>query len=325
MIIFLYGPDNYRLKQGSDLVVSSFNKKYKNTISVSSFNFDEDVNYDQLESSLKSLSFFKEPRLVIVRNVLKDKKYCSRIVDILTKNKLAEDKEIIVLFLEYLKDSEAKKACPELYKILENSAKPIKYFDFLNDEKLRTWIKNEIKIRDNKIENSAINFLINNIGNDSYALINEIEKLCNYKKGEPITIDDARELISQKIDLNIFDLVEALSLGSRSRAYDLLYSELTNGRDPFYLLSMFVYQFRNMIVVKDLIDRGLSAKEIAKKASLHPFVVTKTMRAVKGAEMSILKKDYAKLHEIDINSKLGKVDLADSLFNFVLSKNEPTR
>ena len=109
--------------------------------------------------------------------------------------------------------------------------------------------------------------------------MNEIDKLCNFKTGGVIKKEDVVLLGFKRTDLNIFDFVDAIAGNNKSRAYEILYKEIQNGRDPYYLLTMIVYGFRNLLAVRDLSDRGMSLDAIVKKARLHPFVARKTYQS----------------------------------------------
>ena len=94
--------------------------------------------------------------------------------------------------------------------------------------------------------------------------------------------------------------------------------EIKNSRDPYYLLTMIVYGFRNLLAVKDLSDRGMSLDAIVKKARLHPFVARKAYQSAGKFSLEELKNIYGHLLDLDTHSKEGTLNLADSLFAFVL-------
>ena len=161
--------------------------------------------------------------------------------------------------------------------------------------------------------------LIMRVGNESWALINEISKLCNYKIKDKITTSDIALLVADKVNLNIFDLIDAISGQSRTQAFQLLYRELENARDPYYILTMIIYQFRNLVIIKDLADRGFNNKDIAKKAGIHPFVISKATKSLTKYSAGQIQEIYAKLLEIDINAKQGQSDLVNSLYRLILN------
>ena len=150
-------------------------------------------------------------------------------------------------------------------------------------------------------------------------MVNEIDKLTNFKTDGVVKKEDVVLLGFKKTDLNIFDFVDAISGKNKSRAYEILFKEIKNSRDPYYLLTMIVYCFRNLLSVKDLSDRGMSLDTITKKVHLHPFVVRKAYQSAGKFSLEELKKIYGHLLDMDTHSKEGMVNLTDSLFNFMLS------
>ena len=66
MIIFLYGKDSYRLKQNLDKIVDEYKKKYSG-LSFSVLDINED-GLGKLEDTIKTISFFDEKRLIVVKN-----------------------------------------------------------------------------------------------------------------------------------------------------------------------------------------------------------------------------------------------------------------
>ena len=84
-------------------------------------------------------------------------------------------------------------------------------------------------------------------------------------------------LVKSKIDTDIFKTVDALARGDKKTALKLLHDHLESGEDPFYLLSMYFYQFRNLVKVKPLAEKNMSPAEITSKLKMHPFVARKSL------------------------------------------------
>ena len=174
------------------------------------------------------------------------------------------------------------------------------------------------KKRKCSVETEALKELVETMGSDSWALVNEINKLCNFKTGGFIKKEDVVLLGFKKKDLNIFDFVDAIAGKNKTRAYEILFKEVQSGRDPYYLLTMMIYGFRGLLSVKDLADRGMSLDSITKKVRLHPFVAKKTYQSAGKFSLAELKSIYGRLLNLDINSKEGKINLTDSLFSFIV-------
>jgi len=70
---------------------------------------------------------------------------------------------------------------------------------------------------------------------------------------------------------------------------------------------MFVYQFRNLLLVKSLLQNGVNTAQIGQKIKLHPFVLKKTLAQAQNFSLADLKKIYAGLLETDISIKNGRL------------------
>ena len=89
-----------------------------------------------------------------------------------------------------------------------------------------------------------------------------------------------------------------------------LHNQLDKGDDPFYILSMYIYQFRNLLKIGDFYFSGINNNfEIAKLTKLHPFVVQKGMSQLRNFNLQKLKDIYRILEKIDIEAKSGKRDI----------------
>jgi DNA polymerase III delta subunit len=69
MVIFLYGPDTYRLKKYKDYVLEEYHRKHSSGVNLFSFDFSDLNTGSSLEDSIRSSSFFNEHKLVICKNL----------------------------------------------------------------------------------------------------------------------------------------------------------------------------------------------------------------------------------------------------------------
>ena len=74
------------------------------------------------------------------------------------------------------------------------------------------------------------------------------------------------------------------------------------------MLSMIQYQFRNLLVIKDLIKEKISYADILKISKLHPFVVKKSYVQAQKFSTEELKEIYQKFFQADLAAKTGKTD-----------------
>ena len=339
MIIFLYGSDGYRLKENVDAIADSYQKKHKSGVNLYRFNFASDRNYNDLTSAVKSVSFFEEVKLVIVKNVFDNKIYSENIVVLIKDFNLDKIKDVVLVLVEDKIQKDLEKRNKDLFSLLNSKNNLVRNIGFLSGSKLSDWVKSKFKGKGHNVSSAVVGLLIDIVGNpapeqarcgtgDSWALANEIEKLSNYLTGKTchdrsclLTESDINLLVSRKENNSIFDLVDAVGNQNKARAFEMMYKLINSGHDPHYLLSMLVYHFENLLSVFDSIERGSpsSAQVIAKQCGLHPFVARKAVsQAGKFIKNDLLLK-FNRLAGLDIASKNGQVNLEDALFGFVLS------
>ena len=313
MIIFLYGPDSYRLKQNSQIVLDNYRKKYPAGIF---FKFDlaDTDEIAKAEDTVKGGSLFGEIKLLVLKNVFSNKAGSDRMGELIKTQNLLKEKNIVLLLVENQEGKELAKN-KTLFTLLAGKDNMVRNIEYLEGEKLTKWIKNEFALRKCFIELDAIKELIATVGNESRSLMNEIDKLCNFKVNGVIKREDVALLGFKKMDLNIFDFVDAIAGKNKARAYEILFKEIKNGQDPYYLLTMIVYQFRNLIIVKDLQKQGCSELEITRKTKIHPFVVKKAVKSPIKFDEAV--RTYGRLLAMDTGFKMGQINLEDSLFGIV--------
>ena len=139
-------------------------------------------------------------------------------------------------------------------------------------------------------------------------MANEIKKLVSYKKKGKIEVADIKLLVRPKIETDIFKTIDALAEKKKNLALNLIHNHLEKGDTPLYLLAMINFQFRNLLEVKDLIEKNIPYYQIINQSNLHPFIVKKSFQQAKRFTLPQLKKIYQKIFQVDLNIKTGKLD-----------------
>jgi len=315
MIIFLYGEDGFRSSQKLAEIKSKFLEKSGEGASLSIFDFSEkDWNIGEIITNISSGGLFSSKKLAIIKNILSVQKDSSddKLESFLKAESKKEKSDLILVFWENGKMKKGSK----FYKLLKKIAK-CQEFELLEGIKLRNWVIGEFEKSNALISPVAVEKLIVFVGNDLNLLSREIEKLVVYKNKGEISGEDVDALVKSKIDTDIFKTVDALARGDKKTALKMLHDHLEAGEDPFYLLSMYFYQFRNLVKVKPLAEKNMSQAEIASRLKMHPFVVRKSLEQARNFSWLQLKSLYNQLCEIDFESKTGKTDIQLALDKFV--------
>ncbi len=304
MIYFIYGQDNYRAKEKLQEITDHYKSVHKSGLNLVQIDAKEN-NFKDVFNNFKITSMFDEKKLIILKDIFLNKKFGE---DLLEEIKILEnEKDVIIIFEKNEVDQRTK-----LFKALIKSAK-CQEFNFLDNRGLKNWFKKESEKYKLKIDPVAENTLLLYVGNDLWQLENEIKKLVNFKPGKIIKKEDIILQIKPKTENDIFKTIDAISQKDKKQALSFLHKHLDDGDNSLYLLSMVAYQFRNLLIIKEMIDSGLPYAVIQKKSGLNPFMVRKTYYLCGQFTFLELKKIYRKIFQIDLNIKTGKIDAETAL------------
>lgn len=315
MIIFLTGEDTYRLNENRESVIRSYQAKHGSGFNLFRIDGSSNTAGADVAEAIKSVSLFSEVKLVLISNIFSNANTAEEINQLVKKYGVVEDKGIVILATHPGTAAQAKPK--ELYVTLNNFKNLVRDFENLEGQKLNSWLKKEAALRDATFGPGAMSRFSAIAGSDSWARINNLNKLANYC-GKVISLPAVNLLIELDVEPNIFEFIDALGSGRRAEAFALLCKELAHGRDPYYLLTMATYQFRNMLIVKDFAERNVPQAEIAKKAGIHPFVVKKMISATAKLTAADIAKLYKNIVDLEQGTKQGRRDLEDGLFDLAL-------
>lgn len=298
MIIFLYGPDTYRSRQKLNEIIEYYKKVHKSRLNLKYFDFEKN-NFQEFQDEIKSTPMFKEKKLVVLKNTFSDESFK---VNFLKISKKFVDSSDTFLFYE-----EEKIPNDELFKFLKKYAKS-QEFKLLEGESLKNWIRKEFENYRARITPEALEIFLDFVGNNLWQASNEIKKLVSYKNCQKIEIGDIELLIKPKIETDIFKTIDALASKNKKQAIELIHQHLEKGDSPFYLLTMIGFQFRNLLIIKEMIKKNKPYSQILNQSKLHPFVIKKCYELSKKFTFEELKKIYQKIFEVDLAIKTGKVE-----------------
>jgi DNA polymerase III subunit delta len=307
MIVFLYGKDTYRSFEKLQEVIEEHKKKYESGLNLEFFN--EKSSLKELLDCSKQSSMFTDRRLVIINGAFSawnKQKDFSKKIDYL------KDSDDVFVFREgALLKAELKK----IERKKEEKKLMIKEFSLLSKEKLFIWTKNIFIKNDVDIEDEAVYHLMKIGGDDLWRIKTESEKLSLYKK--KITKQDAEFFVKTEVNPNIFNTIEAIAEKNKEKALSFVYDHLEKEDHPLYILSMIVYQVKNLVIVKDLAERSIPYNQAKSRSGLHPFVFQKTYRQAEKFTLQELKKLYEKLFKFDLKSKTGQIEPVMAIHLFI--------
>jgi DNA polymerase III subunit delta len=297
MLILICGKDQYRARQKLKELVQKqgpiARDRFLNL-------FSDKISFEELKNEMSHRSIFQENKLIVLVNALADESFKK---NILTYGKEPfQDKSNTIIFFEEKEFSKNEK----IFSFFKEQGIVFK-FALLPPAELKKWIKKELVSLGIGADLSAINALADFVGNDLWRMSLEIKKLAAYKAEEKkVSKKDVEELVTPQIEVAIFKTIDAIASKDKKTALCLIQEHLKKGDSPFYLLSMIAFQFRNLLMVKEMENKGLP-EITAKLKNLHPFVVQKSHKQARQFTFPRLREIYLKIFRIDLAVKTGKI------------------
>jgi len=266
----------------------------------------KEKDFQDFKNEAQIASMFSEKKLLVLKNAFENFDFKEKISAEIEK--FAKSEEVILFYEEEIKKDKFFQTLKKFSEYQE--------FQLLDGERLKNWVKKEFKKYQAKIDSAVLEKLIEFVGNDLWQMANEIKKLVAYKTGHnqittvtklcpEIEREDVELLVKPKIETDIFETIDAIAAKNKKRALKLLKAHLEKGDSPFYLFSMINFQFRNLLIIKDLIEKNLSPYSFT---NLHPYVIKKSISLLGKFSFSELKKIYQKIFEVDLDIKTGKIE-----------------
>lgn len=186
--------------------------------------------------------------------------------------------------------------------------KALEEFNKLNKRQFVSWLKEELQKKGIEMANPAIYLLSEYSNYTPERVMSEIAKFDLLDKDE-IMESDIRELISNTQEFDIWKFLDALNGKNKAeKPISIMEKLLKQGEDPMYMLAMINRNFRQLVQVKDLREKGRSSKEIASALRVPPFTVPSLISASENMAKKKLYTLYEKLTSLDYQIKTGQID-----------------
>jgi len=241
-----------------------------------------------------------------------------------TKYEYKEDLELLENYLKnpnpnteliFIVDSvNLKKKCAKIIKDNNN------LFELeINEKELSDKVKEYVKSLGFKIDNDALNTLINNLNKNYDYILNEIDKVIIIKNDKLIILNDIDEYTIKLEDDTLFDFVDVIIKKDEIKVYKYLMEYIKDNKEPAILFASIASQYRLIYSVKNLIKEGYKESEIAKFFNIHEYRVKLAHNNSYNYSNEELKDKLLLIGKLDEKIKLGRIDKYSALKYFLTS------
>jgi DNA polymerase III subunit delta len=237
-----------------------------------------------------------------------------RVVKITELNKLKEsDGEALLHYLKRPAETcvvmfvaEELDKRKRISKILLDNCVPVE-FTTLKDHEIQTWTRQKAKELNVRIDEKALRYLLNLVGNGVRKLTSELEKLAVAALPETIITQDLVEkLTPNSREVSNFDLSDRLMAGDRNGAMKVLQKVLNDGAEPLMLLGLIANNYHRLFLAKELMSQGVERIEVARIMKLPPFKQEDFLATARRADGNKLSQSLQRIAETDLAIKTSK-------------------
>ena len=145
-----------------------------------------------------------------------------------------------------------------------------------------------------------------------YQLIQNVEKVAAYA-AEVVTSDDVEAVLSDSVERDVFAFTDAMANGRKGEALRLLSVLLSYGEPELKLLALICSQFEVLLLVKEMLEDGLTTAAMHECTGVHEFRIKKSIPLARKYSRSKLRRLLIKSYEVDRNFKSGMSDMVTAL------------
>ncbi len=304
-IYLLYGEEAYLRKQ------------YKEKLRCAMLSPDDTMNYTYYEGKginvnevidlAETLPFFAERRLIVLENTGFFKNASQELAEYIKEMPNTTS----MIFVETEVDKRGK-----LYKAVQAKGRAVE-LGRQDENMLMRWIASNVKRENKNISENTARFFLTKVGTDMENIQRELEKLfCYTLEKDSIEAADVEAVCTTQITNQIFDMVDAVADKKQKKALEYYYDLLALKEPPLHILALLTRQFKLLLEVKSMDQKGYGRKEIAEKTGIHPFFVGKYQTQAKTFQMQELRNIIEDSADIEESVKTGRLNdtLAVELF-----------
>ena len=310
-IYLLYGEEAYLKKQYKEKMQGAM-VPAGDTMNYSYFE-GKSVNVNEVIDLAETMPFFAERRLIVLEDTGLFKSASPELADYIKEM----PDTTYMIFVESEVDKRNK-----LYKAVQSKGRVVE-LGRQDEATLIRWVAANIKREGKSVSENTVRHLLSKVGTDMENIQKELEKLCCYAMDrDSITIEDVEAICTTQITNQIFDMVNAVADKEQKKALQYYYDLLALKEPPMRILFLLARQFKLLMEVKDMDQKGYGRKEIAEKTGINPFVVGKYQTQSKAFQTKELRSIIEDSVETEECVKTGKLTdtLAVELFIVKYSK-----
>lgn len=280
-----------------------------------------ETDFDTIKNSYETYPVMEDRKIIIWQNIDLSKDGVKNYKEIL--DKLGEDAKDFPPYASFLIFSDTKPFKGKFYKEIAKNGTIVE-IDRLNNNELRSFIGRRFIKNNKKISNKYIDEIINrfsylsyNSEIDLFEIVNSVDKIISNSNDEIIKKEDIDDQLDQVLNLNIFNLTDAIASKNIKEALKTLLLMGKSGEDLFMIYHMLIRQFRILTAVKSLTEANFNDSFIMKASQIGSFELRKAKANIRNYSLDELIDINERLMDMEIRSKSEAFEMKDELMKLI--------
>ncbi len=269
-----------------------------------------EADFDEIQDAVESYPMMSEKKLVIIRDTGVFKKANEETNEFYSKIISNVPDFLVLLFIEDAVDKRSS-----LYKAVSKSG-TVCNFEYLKPYELTAWVQGYVLKAKKKMSKEIIEYFISLSQPGLINLKNELDKLISSVETE-ITMSDVRNSIAKSLDIQVFDLSDAIMEGNKDKALMILSGLKEAKENAFTIIYLLHSGFDKMLQSKLMLKEGMTNFDIEKKLGLPKFICKKYIDGAKAFKEDFLVERVVRTSELDLSIKQGEISDWDALYKYI--------
>lgn len=304
MITVLTGENSFAIKEALESILTSSEGRPERVDG-------EDLQLKDIPDLLMGMTLFSQKRLVIIKDLSKNKSIWERLPDWL--GKISDDIHLVLVDEKLDKRTSA-------YKALNSVATVKEYRNWTerDAQEAELWVLERSRLSGVALDKKMAQHLIERVGLDQWLLSQAIDKLSFVDEVNQSVINDVIEPSTQQ---NVFQLFE-LTLNGDVRAIKQMIDNLQLTQDPYQLFGLISSQAMQLLAVMNSSPDDNAARDFG----IHPFVASKLKKSAKALSRHQALDLVKTLADTDADIKTSKAEpwiLIEKALLKIAHKNNP--
>ncbi len=324
-LYFLYGEEKYLVKHYSSIL----EKKIIDP-AFADFNLHiydgKTVDLDDVAVAAEAVPMMSEYACIVIKDLPADSLNAEDSVKLENIVKDIPETTVIIISLPTVTVNMKNSKCKKLMDSFATYGTVVEFKHFSLQQLIKL-IEKGAKERGCEFGYSEANYLISIIGDDMSVVLNELEKICAFKKSGVVSKSDIDSIVVKSMQARAFDLAKALIANNCDTAMAILDTLFYMKEEPINILGAIITPYVDMYRAKVYTSGGLRAEDAAKDYNYRnkEFRLTNAAKSSSKYSVKQLRSFLEVLFEADellkSSSVNGRLVLEQTITKLLLVSN----